>query len=122
MSKKAKSTKKIAKKSTKVQVKEPKKSAKVTPSSKYQRHEKNPFRPNSSYATAFDLLASKKSGIRRDEAVKLLAEATGKDEKHAAYDLAVLLSAKESTTGPRHKSCKEGFWVMKENEFLLLRV
>jgi len=128
MSNKSKtSSKKTAtKKATKHLVKESKKvvqkPAKVIPSSKYPRHEKNPFRPNSSYATAFDLLASMKSGIRRDEAVKLLAKATGKDEKHAGYDLAVLCSARESVSGPRHKSCKEGFFLMKENDHLLLRV
>ena len=133
MSKMSKSTKKSAKKvqakkSSKVQVKKAKEPAKKPPhkpakvtSSPYPRHEKNAFREGSSYSTAFDLLASRKSGIRRDEAVKLLAEATGKDIKHAGYDLAVLCSAKESVTGPRHKSCKEGFWIMKENDHLLLR-
>ncbi|HPF99361.1 MAG TPA: hypothetical protein PLE77_04785 [Kiritimatiellia bacterium] len=88
---------------------------------KHPRHEKNPFRPGSSYATAFDILASRKSGIRRDEAVKLLAELTGKDEKHAGYDLAVLLSAKEGgSTGPRHRSCREGFSVKRENDHITL--
>ena len=126
-------SKKLAKKSgeKRVQTKqEPKKSAKVQPKnpadnrakvtqSRFPRHPKNPYRPGA-YATAFDIIAARKS-IRRDEFVKLVAEATGKDLKHAGYDVAAgILSAKESVSGPRHRSAKDGFYVKRENDHLTL--
>ena len=61
-----------------------------------------------------------KDGIARDELINLLAKETGKDPKHASYDLSVLLSAKESPTGPRHRSCREGFWVKREHHHYTL--
>ena len=99
--------------------KAPKTSKPTTPGI-YPRHEKNPFRLNSSYGKVFDCFASFKNGVRRDELLTKVAEAVGKDLKHAAYDLAVILSAKESNTGPRHRSCAEGFWVRRENDNLCL--
>lgn len=86
----------------------------------YPRHAQNPFRLNSSYGKVFDCFASFKNGVRRDELLTKVAEAVGKDLKHAAYDLAVILSAKESNVGPRHRSCAEGFWVRRENDNLCL--
>jgi len=86
----------------------------------YPRHDKNPFRVNSSYAKAFDCFASFKHGVRRDELLTKVAEAVGKDVKHAGYDLSVILSAKESNTGARHQSCREGFWVRRENDHLTI--
>jgi hypothetical protein len=107
----------------KAPAKSPQKPAKTpkpgTPSL-YPRHEKNPFRMNSSYGKVFDCFASFKNGVRRDELLTKVAEAVGKDLKHAAYDLAVILSAKDSNTGPRHRSCAEGFWVRRENDHLTL--
>ena len=96
------------------------KSPKASAPGIYPRHEKNPFRLNSSYGKVFDCFASFKNGVRRDELLTKVAEAVGKDLKHAAYDLAVILSAKESNTGPRHRSCAEGFWVRRENDNLCL--
>jgi len=96
------------------------KSAKTTSPGLYPRHEKNPFRLNSSYGKVFDCFASFKNGVRRDELLTKVAEAVGKDLKHSKYDLAVILSAKESNVGPRHRSCPEGFWVRRENDNLLL--
>jgi len=96
------------------------KSPKASAPGIYPRHEKNPFRMNSSYGRVFDSFASFKNGVRRDELLTKVAEAVGKDLKHAAYDLAVILSAKESNTGPRHRSCAEGFWVRRENDNLCL--
>jgi len=82
--------------------------------SKYQRHPRNPFRPGSSYALIFDILATRKDGIGRDELIKLLRKETGKDEKRVAYDLAIILSARESPASARHRSCKDGFWIKRE--------
>lgn len=84
--------------------------------SKFPRHPQNPFRNGSAYAICFDIMAAHPDGIARDKLLPLLGKETDKDEKHAAYDLSVLLSAKESPTGPRHRSCREGFWVKKEHQ------
>lgn len=86
----------------------------------YPRHDKNPFRDGSSYAQIFDAFVSHRDGLRRDELLKVAAAVTGKDAKHAAYDLAVILSPKESPTGPRHRSCREGYWVKRENDHVTI--
>jgi len=101
-------------------VEKPAKKAVAKTSSKYPRHPKNPFRVGSSYATAFDILASFKDGLHRKKLVELHAKATGKSEKKAGYDCAVLLSAKESNAGPRHRSCRDGYWVRRENSHVLM--
>lgn len=98
------------------------KPAKVVPQGKFPRNKANPFRPGSAYASIFDGFIRKGSGVRRDELTALAMEATGKDAKHASYDLAVILSAKESNKGPRHPSCREGFWVKREGDCLTLMV
>jgi len=87
---------------------------------RYPRHPANPFRPDSSYGVAFDILSAHPKGMNRDELVKLLAKATGKTEKLAGYDSRVVLSAKESPGGTRHRSCKEGFWIYRQNKFVKL--
>lgn len=109
---------KPTKKPTKAKQNEPQK-GKARPS-KYKRHPQNPFRLGSSYGVAFDILALHPAGMNRDELVKLLAKATGKTEKLAGYDASVVLSAQESPTGIRHRSCKEGFWIHRENKFVKL--
>lgn len=96
--------------------------AEKTNGKNYPRHALNPFRLNSSYAKVFDVFSSFKNGVRRDELLTKVAEAIGKDLKHAAYDLAVILSAKDSNTGSRHRSCAEGFWVKRENDHLTLMI
>ena len=97
------------------------KPAKFVKAGKFPRHSKNPFREGSAYGQIFDAFATK-DGVRRDELLQLAMDATGKDVKHAAYDLAVIRSAKESSTGPRHPSCREGFWVKRENECFTLMI
>lgn len=112
---------KVAKPTPKKQPKQPKPAKKVNASSsKYPRHKSNPFRENSAYATCFDIMIAHKNGISRDELINLLAKESGKDPKLAGYDLSVLLSAKESPTGPRHRSCREGFWVKREHHHYAL--
>lgn len=96
------------------------KPAKLVKAGKFPRHPKNPFREGSAYGHIFDGFVRKDNGLRRDELLQLAMDATGKDVKHAAYDLAVIRSAKESNTGPRHPSCAEGFWVKREGDCFTL--
>jgi len=82
--------------------------------SKYQRHPKNPFRPGSSYGLIFDILATRKDGIGRDELINLIRKENGKDVKRVAYDLSIILSARESPASARHRSCRDGFWIRRQ--------
>ena len=99
------------------------KTPKVSPkfTSPHGRADGNPFRNGSAYGVAYDCLHHAGSeGITRGQLVMEVAKTTGKDEKHAGYDVAVLLSAKEN--GERHQSCRPGFWVERTNDFLKLHV
>jgi len=87
----------------------------------FPRADGNPFREGSSYSVAYDILGKHKEGLPRQRLVELLAKATGKDPKRAGFDAAVLLSARESVNGPRHRSCRPGFWIERENDFVKLR-
>ena len=86
----------------------------------FPRSATNPFRAGSSYGTCYDILAKHQDGLSRKKLIELFAKATGKSEKRAGFDAAVLLSAKDSS-GERHRSCREGFWIQRENDHLVLR-
>ena len=123
----AKTVKPAAKKPTKPlkkPAKAPQKSASKKPAfnSPVPRATGNPFREGSAYSVAYDILASNPAGMTRPELVAQVSKATGKDERHAGFDVAVLLSAKDSLTGERHQSCREGFWVERsEGGFIKLQ-
>jgi hypothetical protein len=95
---------------------------------KWPRDPRNPFREGSAYATCFNILAFHKAGLPKEKMVELLAEATGKDIKHAGYDAQVLLSAHPNDNGlsnndsPRHRSCRPGFWIQRTNGHVKLMV
>jgi hypothetical protein len=105
------------------------KSAKVPlKAGKWPHDSRNPFREGSSYAICFNILAANKAGLAKEKLVELLAEATGKDIKHAGYDAQVLLSAHPNDNGlsnndsPRHRSCRPGFWIQRTNGHVKLMV
>jgi hypothetical protein len=85
------------------------------------RSPQNPFRLGSAYGAVFDILASHPDGISRQDLLKLTAKATGKDATHAGFDMAVVLSARDSLNGERHRSCASGFYVCRENDHLSLK-
>lgn len=86
---------------------------------KYARHPKNPFREGSSYALAFDILAANRKGMNRADLTKEYSRVSKKPLKNAGYDIAVLLSPKsEKPTSERHRSCRDGFGIRKENSFV----
>ena len=91
--------------------------------SRYPRHPANPYREGSSYALAFDILAAHHGGLSRHDLVELYAKASGKDpQKGARFDLAVVTSPRESATGPRHRSAREGYHVEVVNDHVRLIV
>ena len=95
---------------------------------KWARDPRNVFRPSSSYATCYDILAAHKDGLPKNKLIELLAKATGKDARHAGYDAQVLLSAwgnepgLSRNDGPRHRSCRPGFCVQRTNGHVQLMV
>ena len=95
---------------------------------KWPRDSRNVFRPGSAYGICFDILAAHPDGLPRERLVELLAHATGKDAKRAAFDAQVVLSARpnedglSSNDGPRHRSCRPGFWVRRTNGHVQLVV
>lgn len=103
---------KPAKKADKKPVKAPKKSA-------VPRNLKNPFREGSGYALLVDLLAAAGS-IGKPEVIKAYCKASGKDEIHARYDLAVILSA-STDSEKKHRSCRDGFSILREGDNLRIK-
>jgi|GEM_PF-3900886 len=102
--------------------------AKTKPKSKKpvipRRHPRNPYRQGSKYGLCFDVLA--KMGLSKPVTRKALTEAyskaSGKDEKHARYDLAVILSPTKDGDG--HRSSKKfAYWVERlENSAVRLHL
>ena len=90
------------------------KGAKKNSRATYPRCAKNPFREGSNYALAFDVLASSKDGLPLAEWRERYAKAARKPLKLAGYDIQVLLTAKDSPTGERHKSCRDGFYIERQ--------
>jgi hypothetical protein len=79
----------------------------------------NPFRKDSAYGRIYDVLASAPEGMTRDDLLQRAVKVTRKDKEHASFDLAVVLSAKDSPTGKRHRSCRPGYWIEKTPDGLL---
>ena len=98
-----------------------KKTAKSLSKTNIPRHSKNPFREGSSYGLLVDMIASAGSkGIGKPDLIRAFSKVSGKDETHARYDLAVILSA--STDSERkHRSCRDGFALIREGDNLRIK-
>ncbi len=94
----------------------------------YPRDPRNPFRKSSAYSVAFNILAAHPEGLPKKEWIRLLAEAMGKTEKLAGFNVQVLLSAKPNEAGgnsnqsPRHRACRTGFYIIRNGDTLRLAV
>lgn len=99
-----------------------KKPAKVAKKSAVPHDSRNPFRKwDSGYGLLVDLIANAgQKGIGKEDLLKAYCKATGKDIVHAKYDLAVINSASE-TSEKRHRSCADGFTVLKEGDNYRIR-
>ena len=92
-----------------------------SPKSSIPRHQKNPFREGSGYGLLVDLLAQAGAkGIGKPELIKAYSSASGKDETHCRYDLAVILSA-ATTSEKIHRSCRSGFSILREQDHLRIK-
>jgi hypothetical protein len=80
--------------------------------SNYARHPDNPYRRNSGYALVYDILASRKEGVRRDQLIYLYAKESGKEMKRARWDVMIVASPNIDGTG-HTSSQKNYYWVDK---------
>ena len=87
----------------------------------YVRHSKNPFREGSNYALAFDILASFPDGLPLAEWRERYSKAARTSLKLAGYGIQVLLTAKDTPTGERHRSCRDGFYIEREGDHVALK-
>ena len=98
-----------------------KKTAKRASKATYPHCDMNPFREGSNYSLAFDILAASKDGLPLADWRERYAKAARKPLKLAVYDIQVLLTAKESPTGERHRSCRDGFYIEREGDHVTLK-
>ena len=97
------------------------KTKKPAKAGKYPHGDANPFRDGSNYALAFDVLASFPGGLPLAEWRERYAMAAKKPLKLASYDIQVLLTAKNTPTGERHRSCRDGFFIEREGDHVALK-
>ena len=90
-----------------------KKAASKKKPSKKKHVQGNPYRAQSFYAICFDCLSrlGTKKAVTRKALLKAYCKASGKDEKRARYDLAVILSPTKEGKG--HKSSKMLFYYVE---------
>ena len=86
------------------------------------RHPKNPYRKSDTgYGLLLDLISNAgPKGIGKEALLSKYCEISGKDLQHAKYDLAVINSASE-TSEKRHRSCADGFTILKETDNYRIR-
>ena len=99
----------------------PKSVKKASKPNKYPRIQANPFRTNSNYALAYDVLAAYPDGLPLATWRELYAKAAGKSLKLACYDIQVLLTAKDTPNGERHRSCRSGFYIERQCDHVTLK-
>ena len=80
-----------------------------------------PYRPTSSYGKLWALLfKQREKGINRADFIKQGAKLIGKDEKHTAYDVAVVASpTKEGTAHPSANRAADHYYVERTEGGLL---
>lgn len=94
---------------------------KTSKTGQFPHSKDNPFRPNSNYALAFDVLASFPDGLPLATWRELYAKAAKKSLKLASFDTQVLLTAKDRPTSERHRSCRSGFYIERQCDHVTLK-
>lgn len=83
------------------------------------RHPQNPFRNGSGYGVLVDLIVWASPGILKEPLLNMFCAVTRKSRIRATFDLSVIESAQPGKR--RHKSCRTGFEITKENGFYSIR-
>ena len=102
------------------------KSEKVAKSRKPRVHhpeeaESTPYRKGSAYSKVYQILAEHPDGISRADLIREAARRCKKPASRSAFDVAVVVSPRESCTGPRHRSARDGYYLEVEGSCLRLR-
>ena len=76
--------------------------------------ESTPYRKGSAYSKVYQILAEHPNGISRADLIREAARRSKKPASRSAFDVAVVVSPRESCTGPRHRSARDGYYVKVE--------
>ena len=76
--------------------------------------ESTPYRKGSAYSKVYQILAEHPDGISRADLIREAARRCKKPATRSAFDVAVVVSPRESCTGPRHRSARDGYYVKVE--------
>ena len=83
--------------------------------------ESTPYRKGSAYSKVYQILAEHPNGISRADLIREAARRCKKPASRSAFDVAVVVSPRESCTGPRHRSARDGYFLEVEGSCLKLR-
>ena len=76
--------------------------------------ESTPYRKGSAYSKVYQILTEHPDGISRADLIREAARRCKKPASRSAFDVAVVVSPRESCTGPRHRSARDGYFVKVE--------
>lgn len=80
-----------------------------------------PYRKGSAYSKVYQILTEYPDGISRADLIREAARRCKKPASRSAFDVAVVVSPRESCTGPRHRSARDGYFLEVEGSCLKLR-
>ena len=83
--------------------------------------ESTPYRKGSAYSKVYQILTEHPDGISRTELIREAARRCKKPANRSAFDVAVVVSPRESCTGLRHRSARDGYYVKVEGSCYTLR-
>lgn len=83
--------------------------------------ESTPYRKGSAYSKVYQILTEHPDGISRADLIREAARRCKKPASRSAFDVAVVVSPRESCTGPRHRSARDGYFLEVEGSCLKLR-
>ena len=80
-----------------------------------------PYREGSAYSKVYQILMEHPDGISRADLIREAARRCKKPASRSAFDVAVVVSPRESCTGPRHRSARDGYFLEVEGSCFKLR-
>ena len=80
-----------------------------------------PYRKGSAYSKVYQILAEHPEGISRADLIREAARRCKKPASRSAFDVAVVVSPRESCTGPRHRSARDSYFLKVEGSCYTLR-